>query len=79
MYSSPDIIRNHISRQFRWTGHVVRMEVIRNGYTILVRKPEGKRSFERPRRRWEVNIKLFLREVGYDAGDWIDLPQHSVQ
>jgi hypothetical protein len=33
-----------------------------NAYRILVGKPEGKRSLERPRRRWMDNIKLDLRE-----------------
>ena len=41
-------------------------------------KPEGKRSLGRPRRRWEDNIKMDLREVGCDAGDWIDLAQGMV-
>ncbi|KAJ4444876.1 hypothetical protein ANN_06673 [Periplaneta americana] len=35
----------------------------------------GKRSLGRPRRRWEDNIKMDLREVGYDDGDWINLAQ----
>jgi hypothetical protein len=36
---------------------------------------EGKRPLERPRRRWVVNIKVDLREVGWDGRDWIDLAQ----
>jgi hypothetical protein len=35
----------------------------RNEYKILVGKPEGKRPLERPRRRWENNIKIDLREM----------------
>ena len=35
-------------------------------------KPEGKRLLGRTRCRWEDNIKMNLREVGCDAGDWID-------
>jgi hypothetical protein len=34
-----------------------------NAYRILVRKPEGKRPLERPRRRWVGNIKMNLREI----------------
>jgi hypothetical protein len=34
------------------------------GYSILVRKPEGERPLGRPRRIWEDNIKLYLREIG---------------
>jgi hypothetical protein len=40
-----------------------------------VRKPEGKRPLARPRRRWLVNIKINLREIGCDGMDWIDLAQ----
>ena len=36
-------------------------------------KHEGKRLLGRPRSRWEDNIKIDLREVGYDLGDWIAL------
>ena len=42
-------------------------------------KPEGKRLLGRPRLRWEDNIKMNLREVGFDAGEWIDLPIDRVQ
>ena len=42
-------------------------------------KPEGKRPLGRPRRRWEDNIKMDLREVGCDPGDWIDLPEDRNQ
>jgi hypothetical protein len=37
---------------------------MRNMYEILVGKPEGKRPLGRPRRRWEYNIGMDLREVG---------------
>ncbi|KAJ4429920.1 hypothetical protein ANN_22124 [Periplaneta americana] len=32
-----------------------------------------------PRRRWEDNIKMDLREVGYDGRDWINLAQYRDQ
>jgi hypothetical protein len=47
----------------------------RNAYTILVGKPEGKRPLERRRRRWVDNIKIELRELGWDGMDWIYLAQ----
>jgi hypothetical protein len=47
----------------------------RNAYMILVGKPEGKRPLGRPRRRWVDNIKIDLREIGWDGMDWIDLTQ----
>jgi hypothetical protein len=36
----------------------------RGAYRALVGKPEGRRPLERPRRRWEDNIKMDFREVG---------------
>jgi hypothetical protein len=45
----------------------------RNAYRILVGKPEGRRPSGRPRHRWVDNIKMDLREIGWDGIDWIDL------
>jgi hypothetical protein len=46
----------------------------------LVKKfPEGKRPLGRPRRRWVDNIKMDLRETGWDGMDWIDLAQDRDQ
>jgi hypothetical protein len=42
-------------------------------YRMLVAKPEGKRPLGRLRRRWVDNIKMDLREIGWDGMDWIDL------
>jgi len=38
-----------------------------------VRKPEGKKSFGRPRRRWKCNIKVDLKEIRWESMKWIDL------
>jgi hypothetical protein len=51
----------------------------RNAYRILVGKPEGKRPLGRPRRRWVDNIKMALKEIGWDGTDWIDLAQDRNQ
>ena len=61
------------SRRMRLVGHVVRMGEGRGVHRVLVGKPEGKRPLERPRRRWEDNIKMDLQEVGGGCGDWIEL------
>jgi hypothetical protein len=45
----------------------------------LVGRPEGKRPLERPRRRWEDNFKMDLREIGIDEVNWIRLAQDRVQ
>jgi hypothetical protein len=51
----------------------------RNAYRILMRNPEGKRPLGRPRRRWVDNIKMDLREIGWDDMDLIDLAQDRDQ
>ena len=53
--------------------------VIQKCIVCLVRKFEEKRHLGRSRHRWEDNIKMHLREVGCDAGLWIDLAQDRVQ
>jgi hypothetical protein len=47
----------------------------RGVYRVLVGKPEGKRPLGSPRRRWEDNIKMDLKEVGCGNMDWIHLAQ----
>jgi hypothetical protein len=51
----------------------------RNPYRILVGNPEGKRPLGRQRPRWVNNIKMDLREIGWDVMDWIDLAQDGEQ
>jgi hypothetical protein len=46
-----------------------------NACRILVGKPEGKRPLGKPRRRWVDNIKMDVREVGWDGRDLIDVAQ----
>jgi hypothetical protein len=47
----------------------------RKVYKVLVVNPEGKRSLGRPRRRWEDEIRMDLREIGWGSVDWIRLAQ----
>jgi hypothetical protein len=65
--SSPSIIRMMKSRRIRWAGHIARMGAKRNAYGILVGKPEGKRPLGRPRRKWVDNVKMDLRDIGWDG------------
>jgi hypothetical protein len=48
-------------------------------YRVLVGRPKGNRPLERPRHRWEDNIKMDLRELGIDGANWIQLAQDMVQ
>jgi hypothetical protein len=75
LYGWPSIIRMIKLRRMRWAGHVARKGEKRTAYNILVRKPEEKRPLGRPRRRWQDNIKMDLREIEWDGTDWIDLAQ----
>ena len=63
LYCSPNVVRVIKSRRMRWAGHVA----------CLGERTEGRRSFGRPRRRWEDNIKMDLQEVGCGVMDWIEL------
>ena len=54
------------SRRLRWAGHVARIE---EG------KPTGKRPLGRPRRRWEDNIRIDLKEIGINMRNWVDSVQ----
>jgi hypothetical protein len=51
----------------------------RGVYRVLFGRPEGKRPLERPRCRWEDNIKMDLREIGIDEANWIPPAQDSAQ
>ena len=63
------------SRRMGWVGHVTCMGEERGAYRVLVGKPEGRRPLGRPRRRWMVNIRMELQEVGCGYMDWIGLAQ----
>jgi hypothetical protein len=77
-YTLPNIIRMMKPRRLSWTGHVARMGEKRNAYRILG-MPEGKRQVGRPRHWWVDNIKIDLREIGWDGMDWFDLAEDRGQ
>jgi hypothetical protein len=52
--------------------------VMRNSYSILVGKPEGKRPLRKPRRRWKDNVRFDLRESGWKGVDRMHLTQDTV-
>jgi hypothetical protein len=74
LYSSPSIVVIK-ARRMRWAGNVACKGMVRGAYNILVGRPEGRRPVGRPRRRWEDNIKIDLREIGFGDVDWIYLAQ----
>ena len=80
LYSSPNIIRVIKSRRIRWAGNVTRTGEGRGACRVLVGKPERKGPLGRPRHRWEDNIRMDLKEVGWGGGmAWIDLAPDRVR
>jgi hypothetical protein len=63
------------SRRMGWAGHVARRGGKENEYSILVPKPEGKRSLG----RWDDSTKMDLREIVLDGMDRIDLAHDGGQ
>ena len=58
-------------RRLRWAGHVDRRGV----FKILTGKPTRNIPIGRPRRKWEDNIRLDFKEIGMNAGNWVDSAQ----
>ena len=74
MYRSLNIVRVIKSRSLRWADHVARMEGGRSAFKILT--VTGKRPLGRPRRIWEGNIRMDLKEVGINTRNWVDSAQN---
>jgi hypothetical protein len=52
-----------------------RVGEVRGAYNILIWRPEGRRPLGRPRRRWDNNMKMDRREIGFGDVNWINLAQ----
>jgi hypothetical protein len=63
----------------RWEGHLACTGEMRNAYNILVEKPERKRPIRRPRHRWQNNIGMDLREIGWEGVEWMHMAQDRHQ
>jgi hypothetical protein len=50
-----------------WEMHLECMGQMKNAYKILVGEPEGKRTLGRCRRRWEDNIRMDLKKIGWEV------------
>ena len=51
------------------------MEEVRSAFIILTGKPTAKRSLVRSRQRWKDNIRMGLKEIGINPGNWVDSAQ----
>ena len=71
----PNIICLIKSRRLKWTGYGDRMEEGGSSFKILTSKPTRKRPLGKPRRRWEGNIIMNLKEIGISTWNWIGSAQ----
>jgi hypothetical protein len=77
LYTSPNVIRVIKSGRMRWAGEVARIGEIQ--YNILVGQPGGKKIIGRHRHRWEDNIRIDLRKIGWQGVDLVHLAQNGNQ
>ena len=75
LYRSPNIFRVIKSRRLRWTGHVTRMEKGGSSLKTLIGKHTAKIRLGRPRCRREDNIRIDLKEIGFNTRNWVDSAQ----
>ena len=54
------------------------MESVRSAFNILAGKHTGKRPLGRPRRGWEDNIRMDLKEIGVNTRNWVNLDQIGI-
>ena len=78
LYFSPNIVKVIRSRRLRWAGHVARMKEGRSAFNIISGTPTGKRPLGIPRRRWEDNIRIYLKVIGINTKNWVESVQDTV-
>ena len=64
-------------RRLRWAGHEAKMEEGTSAFKILSGKSTGKRPLGRPRRRWEDNIRMNLKQLGVNTRNWVNSAQNT--
>jgi hypothetical protein len=77
LYSSPNIIRVIKSRRMKWARHVARLRE-RSACRVLVGRPDTKGPLGGLTLRWEDNIKMDIKEMGWGGMDWIDMAQDNM-
>jgi hypothetical protein len=73
--SSPDVIRLVKTRRLKSVEHVADMGNKVTVYRVLVEKSEGNIPLGRPKHRWEDNIKMCVKMIGWEGVYWVHLAQ----
>ena len=71
LYRTRNIVRVIKSRRLTWSGHLARMEGGRSALKIITGTPTGKRALGMPRRRWEDNVRMDVKEIGIKTRNWV--------
>ena len=75
LYCSTNIVRVIKSIRLRWADHEDRMKEGKRVFKILAGTPTGKRPLRRPKRRWEDNNRMDLKEIGINTRNWVESAQ----
>ena len=59
------------SKRLKWTGHVAKMKDGRSAFKILTGTPTGNNPLGSLRRRWEDNIRMYLKVIGINMRNWV--------
>ena len=63
------------SRRLKWAENIARMEEGKSHFKILTGEPTGKRPLERPKGRWEDNVRIDLEEINVNERNLVDSAQ----
>jgi hypothetical protein len=73
LYTAPNIIS--AIKRWRMSGACSTYGTDEKCIQSFHRRPEGKRSLGRPRRRWKDNVRIDHREIGWRSMDWMHVAQ----
>ena len=75
LYSSSNKVRGIKSTSSSCAGHVARISEGKSHFKTLTGKPTGRRSSGRPRRGWEDNNRIYIKEIGINTRNWVNSAQ----
>jgi hypothetical protein len=75
LYALLNIITAIKSRRLRWMGHIARMRQMRSPHIFWLEDLKEKSLLRRSKRKWKYNIRMDLREIGWEFVDWMHRSQ----